>query len=120
MTQLLGKDAVWYDVNVYSLTEVTVDHADVSPVALGTAPANSYAQLYVKCTENEAGATITLGWAADTDGFATDADMPILTTQDALITKAIYVDASTALQATISGAGTAGKWKIFAIIISGD
>jgi hypothetical protein len=93
---------------------VEVDHAATSPFAICTAPACSIVEPIILCTENESGCVLTIGDEDDVDSHCTDALMPTATT-DAPVEGPIgkqYYAAAKALRATITTAGTAGKWNV--------
>jgi hypothetical protein len=101
---------------------IEVDHAASSPVALGTAPANSIVEPIIRCTENESGCVLTIGDEDDADSHCADALMPVATTAAPVVTPlpAQYYASAKALRATITTAGTSGKWLVqFRIILVG-
>jgi hypothetical protein len=109
--------AVWnlvYPTREYVTAPIEVDHAASSPVSLGTAPANSIVELIVRCTENKNGCVLTIGDADDADSHCIDAMMPVTTTAAPMIGPLgkQYYSASKALMATITTAGSSGKWNI--------
>jgi hypothetical protein len=116
----------WYKVHhtptvtgVYCLSTVAVDHGAASPVALGTAPAASFVQLYVVCTQAPTGPpACTLGDEDDADSHFTYAMLPIAVNA-AAIGPVYYYSASKALRATITTAGTAGAWSVKPVIVLG-
>lgn len=94
---------------------IEIDHAASSPVALGTAPANSIVTLEsCRCTENESGCVLTIGDEDDPDSHCTDALMPVATTDSPVVAplSSQYYATAKALRATIATAGTSGKWNI--------
>lgn len=118
-------DATWWvEVGSNGLEYVTdaieIDHADASPVSLGSAPANSIVEPIIRCTENESGCVLTIGDEDDADSICTDGLIPVDTANAPILGplgKQYYSDA-TALTATITTPGTAGKWSIqFRVIL---
>ena len=64
-------------LSVYCDDAVEVDHAAVSPVSLGTAPAGSLVALVVVCTESPAGSPVlTLGDEDDADSHMSNDMLP--------------------------------------------
>ena len=97
---------------VYCLDAVSVDHAATSPVALGTAPAGSLVALVVVCTEAPTGSpALTLGDEDDSDSHISN-DMLPTDLNGISIGQEIYYSAEKELRATITSAGTAGKWSV--------
>ena len=100
--------------NEYVTDPIEIDHAASSPVSLGTAPAYSIVELITRCTENESGCVLTIGDEDDADSHCTDALMPVATTDAPVVTPLSpqYYATAKALRATITTAGTAGKWNV--------
>jgi hypothetical protein len=102
---------------------IEVDHEAASPFTFFTAPANSIISL-ASCRniENESGCVLTIGDEDDPDSHCTDALMPVATTDAPVVAPlpAQYYATAKALRATVTTAGTSGKWNVqFRVTLGG-
>ena len=113
---LTWNGAMWVPaaINEYVTDPIEIDHAASSPVSLGTAPAYSIVEPIIRCTENESGCVLTIGDEDDADSHCTDALMPVATTDPPVVSpfENQYYATAKSLIATITTAGTAGKWNV--------